>query len=218
MFLFNDYNHINLILIRIVVSSSKKKNRNWRVTTKVYPWVADPFLECLVTISRPWKTQLWYELSKTQLFIYYGSVIYVHCLNAQAPPLEAKLKISWPNLEIPNNTKFWELEWNGHGKCSEQTFTQSQFFGLAHEMWIKNNITDILQTANIVSGKQESYAGIEGPIKSSTKKTPLLRCLKPQNTQRLHEVVVCWDHGGKSMIDCNITEATCDNNYLIDVQ
>ncbi|PRQ42280.1 putative ribonuclease T(2) [Rosa chinensis] len=146
-----------------------------------------------------------------------------------APPLEAKLKISWPNLERPNDAMFWALEWDRHGKCSEQTFTQTQYFNRAHEIWVGKNITDILQRASILSGRQKDYGVIELAVRSKTQKTPLLRCEQPkqkptqkptqptQRTQWLHEVVLCWDYHAKNMIDCDDTEATCQDTFPIDI-
>nr|AWR93158.1 Sa-RNase [Fragaria viridis]QYW15020.1 Sb-RNase [Fragaria viridis] len=140
-----------------------------------------------------------------------------------APPLEANLKISWPNLENTSDLQFWERQWDRHGMCSEPTFTQTQYFTRAHEIWMTDdiNVTDILRKVNVLSGTQKEYAEIEYPIELKIQKTPLLRCLNQKNSQShsqmLHEVVICWDHKAKKMTDCNAAEATCSRKSPIDI-
>nr|AAZ06135.1 S-RNase [Prunus dulcis] len=137
-----------------------------------------------------------------------------------SPRLRSKLKISWPNVESDNDTKFWEHEWNKHGTCSQETLNQTQFFERSHDMWMSYNITNILKNASIVPSATQKwkYSDIESPIKTATQRTPFLRCKRdpshPNNSQLLHEVVICYDYKAKKQIDCNRT-AGCWNNVDI---
>nr|AAT69245.1 S2-RNase protein [Prunus armeniaca] len=135
------------------------------------------------------------------------------------PQLRSDLKISWPDVESGNDTKFWEGEWNKHGTCSEQILNQMQYFERSHAMWTSYNITKILKNASIVpSAKQKwKYSDILSPIKTATGRTPLLRCRTDpalRNVQFLHEVVFCYGYNALKQIDCNRT-AGCKNQVDI---
>ncbi|CAN6724512.1 unnamed protein product [Malus baccata var. baccata] len=96
--------------------------------------------------------------------------------------LEQKLNKSWPDVESGRNWGFWEKEYNKHGTCSEDIFDQTKYFELADEMWRKLNIAQMLKNRKIVPGSEVL----------------------------LLEVVVCYDHDGKKVIDCNCTiSRTC---------
>nr|ACU25553.1 self-incompatibility associated ribonuclease S2 [Prunus pseudocerasus] len=134
------------------------------------------------------------------------------------PQLRSKLKRSWPDVESGNDTKFWESEWNKHGRCSEQTLNQMQYFEGSHDMWKSFNITNILKNASIIPNATQtwSYSDIASPIKAATKRTPLLRCKRdpkhPNKPQLLHEVVFCYDYNAIKQIDCNGT-AGCQQAF-----
>nr|ADZ48271.1 S-locus-associated ribonuclease [Prunus speciosa] len=136
------------------------------------------------------------------------------------PQLRLNLKRSWPDVESGNDTKFWSGEWNKHGRCSEQTLNQRQYFERSHAMWNSYNITNILENAQIVPNATQTwkYSDIVSPIKTATGRTPLLRCKsdpkKSNNYQFLHEVVFCYGYRAKKQIDCNRT-AGCWNNVDI---
>nr|AAL35960.2 RNase [Prunus dulcis]QBY91669.1 ribonuclease [Prunus dulcis]QBY91672.1 ribonuclease [Prunus dulcis]QBY91675.1 ribonuclease [Prunus dulcis]QBY91678.1 ribonuclease [Prunus dulcis] len=134
------------------------------------------------------------------------------------PEMRSDLKISWPDVESGNDTKFWEDEWNKHGTCSEQTLNQFQYFERSHEMWMSYNITEILKNASIVPhpAKTWTYSDIVSPIKAATGRTPLLRCKYDNNTQLLHEVVFCYGYKAIKQIDCN--RPGCKNKIDIKFQ
>nr|BAJ24883.1 self-incompatibility associated ribonuclease [Prunus persica] len=137
------------------------------------------------------------------------------------PYMQSKLKISWPDVESGNDTKFWEGEWNKHGTCSERTLNLMQYFQRSHAMWKSHNITEILKNASIVPHptKTWKYSDIESPIKRATKRTPVLRCKRDPvqaNTQLLHEVVFYYEYDALKLIDCNRTD--CWNNVDIKFQ
>nr|BAH22122.1 S-RNase [Prunus yedoensis]BAH22124.1 S-RNase [Prunus yedoensis] len=136
-----------------------------------------------------------------------------------SPELRAKLKISWPDVENGNDTKFWEGEWNKHGTCSEGMLNQIQYFERSYAMWMSYNITEILKNASIVPHptKTWKYSDIVAPIQTATGRTPLLRCKWNNNNQLLHEVVFCYEYKAKKQIDCNRT-AGCWNNVDIKFQ
>nr|AAP92438.1 S-RNase [Prunus avium] len=138
-----------------------------------------------------------------------------------SPEMQTKLKKSWPDVESGNDTKFWEGEWNKHGKCSEQTLNQMQYFERSFAMWKSYNITEILKNASIVPHPTQTwkYSDIASPIKAVTKTTPLLRCKRdhPNKPELLHEVVLCLDYNGLIQIDCNRT-AGCRNQQAISFQ
>nr|BAG74776.1 S3-RNase [Prunus mume] len=135
------------------------------------------------------------------------------------PQLQSNLKIAWPDVESGNDTRFWEGEWNKHGRCSEQTLNLMQYFERSYGMWKSYNITEILKNASIVPHPTQTwtYADIVSPIKTATKRTPLLRCRQDKNTQWLHEVVFCYEYHALKQIDCNRT-AGCQNQPTISFQ
>nr|ABD49101.1 S13-RNase [Prunus avium] len=137
------------------------------------------------------------------------------------PDLRSDLKRSWPDVEGGNDTKFWEGEWNKHGKCSEQTLNQFQYFERSHDMWMSYNITEVLKNASIVPNAKQrwKYSDIVSPIKGATGRTPLLRCKRDPatNTELLHEVVFCYEYNALKQIDCNRT-AGCKNQRAISFQ
>nr|ABW08113.1 S7-RNase [Prunus avium] len=132
------------------------------------------------------------------------------------PHMRSKLKISWPDVESGNDTKFWEGEWNKHGTCSVEKLNQMQYFERSYAMWRSYNITKILQNASIVPSTTRTwtYSDIVSPIKAATGRTPLLRCKQDKKTQLLHEVVLCFDYNALIHIDCNRT-AGCRNPLSI---
>nr|ABV71999.1 S11-RNase [Prunus mume] len=135
------------------------------------------------------------------------------------PYLRPKLKISWPDVESGNDTKFWEGEWNKHGTCSERILNQMQYFQRSQAMWKSHNISEILKNASIVPHPTQTwtYSDIVSPIKTATKRTPLLRCKYDKKTQLLHEVVFCYGYNALKHIDCNRT-AGCRNQQAISFQ
>nr|BBG82762.1 S31-RNase [Prunus armeniaca] len=136
-----------------------------------------------------------------------------------APRLRPKLKISWPNVESSNDTKFWEHEWKKHGTCSERTLNQIQYFWRSHSMWRSHNITEILKNASIVPHATQTwtYSDIAAPIKAVTQTIPSLRCKSDPaqpNIQFLHEVVLCYGYNALKQIDCNRTPGC---KYNVDI-
>nr|ABV02075.1 S-locus S-RNase S16 [Prunus spinosa] len=148
-----------------------------------------------------------------------------NCIGSQfnesklSPKLRSKLKISWPDVESGNDTKFWEGEWNKHGTCSQDTLNQTQYFARCHAFWNIRNITEILKNASIVPHPTQTwkYSDIVSPIKAVTHRTPLLRCKSdpahPNNPQLLHEVVFCYEFNALKLIDCNRT-SRCGNQPI----
>nr|ADZ48270.1 S-locus-associated ribonuclease [Prunus speciosa] len=137
------------------------------------------------------------------------------------PYLRSNLKKSWPDVESGNDTKFWEGEWNKHGTCSSRILNQMQYFQRSHAMWKSHNITEILKNASIVPSATQTwtYSDIVAPIKTATKRTPVLRCKSDPatNTELLHEVVFCYEYNALKLIDCNRT-AGCKNQQRISFQ
>nr|WRO64821.1 self-incompatibility RNase [Prunus salicina] len=139
-----------------------------------------------------------------------------------SPRLRSKVTRSWPDVESGNDTRFWEGEWNKHGTCSERILNQMQYFQRSHEMWTSHNISEILKNASIVPHPTQTwtYSDIASPIKTATKRTPLLRCKRDParpKIQLLHEVVFCYGYHAKKQIDCNRT-AGCWNNVDINFE
>nr|AJP09159.1 S12 S-RNase [Prunus tenella] len=138
-----------------------------------------------------------------------------------SPHMRSKLKISWPDVESGNDTRFWEGEWNKHGTCSEERLNQMQYFERSHDIWMSYNITKILKNASIIPSATQkwTYSDIVSPIKTATGRTPLLRCKQDKKTQllHLHEVVFCFEYNALKQIDCNRT-AGCGNQQAISFQ
>nr|AWR93159.1 Sb-RNase [Fragaria viridis]QYW15019.1 Sa-RNase [Fragaria viridis] len=175
---------------------------------QVYPCNAQALQSKIYTIHGLWPS----NHSKAAVEYCIGSLF-----RYPAPPLDTRLKISWPNLEArKTDAGFWAGEWHKHGKCSEQTLPQHDYFQRAHDIWVQHNITDILQQAGIGSRTTKKYTEIESPIFLKTQKIPLLRCKNTRKGQIpwLHEVVLCWDHDATYMTDCHRKETNCGNNDI----
>lgn len=143
--------------------------------------------------------------------------------------LVANLEESWPNVKNGNNMRFWEHEWNKHGRCSEQTFGQIQYFQRADAIWrnARLNIAAIFKNNRIsTGGAKHSYSAIEKPIMSAIQSKPLLRCKDkkksdPKTREKIElllEVVTCWSHDGQNMINCtsNSTDPQkCSSDSII---
>ncbi|XP_048433273.1 ribonuclease MC-like [Pyrus x bretschneideri] len=125
--------------------------------------------------------------------------------NKMTPDLEKKLNISWPDVEKGNNMGFWEYEYNKHGRCSEETFSQTEYFELANKMWGKLDIAQMLANRSIVPGKNYTTSEVVAAIKKATQHNITIRC----KGQILHEVIVCYDHDGKQVIDCDRDKSNC---------
>ncbi|KAG6573572.1 hypothetical protein SDJN03_27459, partial [Cucurbita argyrosperma subsp. sororia] len=122
--------------------------------------------------------------------------------------LEPLLNQYWPDLISKNNRGFWRYEWNKHGTCSESVFNQVQYFQTTLNIRTNPNydLLAILKTARLIPTGSIShrYHVIEGAIRAAIGKKPGLRCninKKTRNSQ-LHEIVLCFDKNGVTLIDC----------------
>ncbi|CAN6554235.1 unnamed protein product [Malus baccata var. baccata] len=102
--------------------------------------------------------------------------------------LQLLLSNSWPNFNNRRtNMDFWEHEYNKHGRCSDNKFSQTQYFHEAHRLWLTYNAQYLFsQTTGITIGG----------------KTPLLMCKKDGGITYLQEVVICFDYNAANPVDC----------------
>ncbi|RXH87096.1 hypothetical protein DVH24_028596 [Malus domestica] len=97
-----------------------------------------------------------------------------------------------------------EHEYNKHGRCSDNKFSQTQYFHEAHRLWLTYNAQYLFsQTTGIVPGHQYDYIDLESAIRRTIGgKTPLLMCKYDGRIVYLQEVVICFDYNAANPVDC----------------
>ncbi|CAN6688559.1 unnamed protein product [Malus baccata var. baccata] len=119
--------------------------------------------------------------------------------------LQLLLSNSWPNFNNRRtNMDFWAHEYNKHGRCSDNKFSQTQYFHEAHRLWLTYNAQHLFsQTTGIVPGYQYDYIDLESAIRQTIGgKTPLLMCKYDGGITYLQEVVICFDYNAANPVDC----------------
>lgn len=119
--------------------------------------------------------------------------------------LESKLHSEWPSLKKGEKDEvFWEREWNKHGTCSPNNFTQNQYLELTLEIKNGLNLLAILAKSGVVPDNSKKYLQkqILDAVKSVTMKEPGLMC-SPRTT--LQEIRICLESDGKHYKDCSQT-------------
>ncbi|CAN6554232.1 unnamed protein product [Malus baccata var. baccata] len=119
--------------------------------------------------------------------------------------LQLLLSNSWPNFNIRRtNMDFWAHEYNKHGRCSDNKFSQTQYFHEAYRLWLTYNAQYIFsQTTGIVPGYQYHYIDLESAVQRTIGgKTPLLMCKYDRRIAYLLEVVICFDYNAANPVDC----------------
>ncbi|XP_022966939.1 ribonuclease MC-like [Cucurbita maxima] len=135
--------------------------------------------------------------------------------------LKPALVYYWPNLKKGSHKSFWRKEWDKHGACSENVFNQVQYFQTALNIRTnpKYDLLAILNAANLgpTGNIFRQYHVIENAIKAATGKKPGLRCNTNQNTKQtqLHEIVLCFDKDGATIIDCPF--ANCPKQFVFSI-
>ncbi|XP_071249836.1 ribonuclease T2-like isoform X2 [Salvelinus alpinus] len=59
----------------------------------------------------------------------------------------------WPDLKIPESSRFWKYEWQKHGTCAakaESLNSQHKYFGKALELYHKLDLDGVMKKCNIV--------------------------------------------------------------------
>ena len=118
--------------------------------------------------------------------------------------LRLRLSNSWPNFNIrQKNMDFWAYQYNKHGRCSDNKFSQTQYFHEAYRLWSTYNALHLFsQTTWIVPGYSYRYIDLESAIRRTIGgKKPLLTC-KYVGVSYLLEVVICFDHNAANPVDC----------------
>ncbi|KAM1003572.1 hypothetical protein ACFX15_003629 [Malus domestica] len=119
--------------------------------------------------------------------------------------LQLLLSNSWPNFNIRRtNMDFWAHEYNKHGRCSDNKFSQTQYFHEAYRLWLTYNAQYLFsQTTGIVPGYQYHYIDLESAVQRTIGgKTPLLMCKYDRRIAYLLEVVICFDYNAANPVDC----------------
>ncbi|KAM2054298.1 hypothetical protein ACFX1T_003844 [Malus domestica] len=127
--------------------------------------------------------------------------------------LQLLLSYSWPNFNIrQTNMDFWEYEYNKHGRCSDNTFSQTQYFREAYRLWSTYNALHLFsQTTWIVPGYPYRYIDLELAIRRTIGgKAPLLMCKYNGVSPYLVEVVICFDYTAANPVDC-VRTTNCGN-------
>ncbi|XP_050108645.1 ribonuclease MC-like [Malus sylvestris] len=125
--------------------------------------------------------------------------IHLHLYSALGPySTEVSFNIRRTNMD------FWAHEYNKHGRCSDNKFSQTQYFHEAHRLWLTYNAQYLFsQTTGIVPGYQYHYIDLESAIRQTIGgKTPLLMCKYDGRIAYLLDVVICFDYNAANPVDC----------------
>ncbi|XP_020409186.1 ribonuclease S-2 [Prunus persica] len=101
------------------------------------------------------------------------------CINeASNDELRADLELSWRSfISGRSNMDFWEYEYNKHGKCSDDKFSQTQYFDRARSLWKQYKPHALFSNRSLEPGKSYSFTGLEQAIRSFIGGSrPLLLC------------------------------------------
>ncbi|BFG24446.1 hypothetical protein CerSpe_107200 [Prunus speciosa] len=124
--------------------------------------------------------------------------------------LQSELVKSWPDVKDNDHMKFWGSQYKKHGKCSDNTFPQLEYFIVSNQMWKNYNISKMFESypkSPIVPGAKKKYSisDLLAAIKHVTKFDPNIRC----KNSILSEVVICFNSRGRDVIDCDPAK-TCN--------
>lgn len=117
------------------------------------------------------------------------------------------LQREWPDIKYGNDKKNWEKEWEKHGTCSLNSFTQAGYFQLALHIKVKNDLVDVLKKSRIVPHKTASHdiSRVVAAIKShNDNKEPGLMCTPATRNSLpyLKEIRLCFHANGTTSMDC----------------
>ncbi|KAL0555525.1 hypothetical protein IC582_009473 [Cucumis melo] len=122
--------------------------------------------------------------------------------------LQGDLVQYWPDVINGNNRRFWSNEWKKHGACIDPPFNITQYFELSLD---HHRTYDLLKILNGVWHRNRQMPNnglapkdILNPIFNAINKTAGIRCNKNGITKKLqlHEIVLCFDNNGTTLIDC----------------
>ncbi|XP_004301433.1 PREDICTED: ribonuclease S-7-like [Fragaria vesca subsp. vesca] len=146
--------------------------------------------------------------------------------------LQEQLEQSWPTLldNYPTNMEFWKHEYDKHGRCSQDTTTQTEYFEKAHKLWQELQVVyQALADDKIIpaADKIHTYNQIERAIakRFGSSWKVVLFCRKVNLTPRgtggtktilllLHEIVFCFDNKAMEKKSCN-RKSNCENAKTI---
>ncbi|GAU16040.1 hypothetical protein TSUD_339110 [Trifolium subterraneum] len=142
----------------------------------------------------------------------------IHFTGAMVQTLFPRINISWPDLRLAQEERFWGAQWDNHGTCSQNNFNLLSYFKLALDIKDQVDILKAFGNKNIHPHPTNLYnkAAFEFAIKAITKKDPELRCIISRKVVYLFEVGLCLDPTGKNFMDCptsnNVRVTNCKSN------
>ncbi|CAK8543042.1 unnamed protein product [Lathyrus sativus] len=122
--------------------------------------------------------------------------------------LSAQLQTEWPDVVNKNNLKFWSGQWDKHGTCSLNKFTQDDYFQQALTIKGMINLIDVLKKAGVVPHKTKDYKidDIVTAIKAHNGNNDIaLVCTKSTNGNPipyLKEIRLCLYPNGSTHTPC----------------
>lgn len=103
-----------------------------------------------------------------------------------------------------SNRLFWDSQWISHGTCSYHMFNQPRYFWLAHNIWARFNLFDLLVQAGIVPVDAEQTPS------TIYRREDVLFAINVYHNVLLEveidciegTIEVCLDHSGTDYINC----------------
>ncbi|CAB4291452.1 unnamed protein product [Prunus armeniaca] len=125
-------------------------------------------------------------------------------ISVMTSDLVARLNDSWPSLKrSKENLDFWKYQYNRHGKCSNDLFSQTKYFEHAWHLWNKYKAHDLFSNHSILPDSPHNYSKLEKAIRSFINwRKPLLRCKRNATNQYLLEVRICFDKKANKPENC----------------
>uniref|UniRef100_A0AAZ3S549 Ribonuclease T2 n=2 Tax=Oncorhynchus tshawytscha TaxID=74940 RepID=A0AAZ3S549_ONCTS len=122
----------------------------------------------------------------------------------------------WPDLKIPESSRFWKYEWQKHGTCAakaESLNSQHKYFGKALELYHKLDLDGVMKKCNIVpSETYYTFDLIEGNILNFYNVKPKIQCIHPKEgkVQILGQIEICFNSDFQ-LDDCEHSETDTVN-------
>ncbi|XP_016487610.1 ribonuclease S-7-like [Nicotiana tabacum] len=121
----------------------------------------------------------------------------------------------WPDLKYSKmktiqTQDFWKYQYNKHGTCCIELYSQEAYFDLAMKLKDKFDLLQMLKSQGVIPGKTYTVNKIEEAIREVTQAYPNLNCIgDPLKTMELKEIGICFNREATEVVACHRRE-TCN--------
>ncbi|XP_019256621.1 PREDICTED: ribonuclease S-7-like [Nicotiana attenuata] len=121
----------------------------------------------------------------------------------------------WPDLKYNKmgniqTQNFWMYQYNKHGTCCTELYSQEAYFDLAMKLKDKFDVLQMLKNQGVIPGKTYTVNKIEEAIREVTQAYPNLNCIgDPPKTMELKEIGICFNREATEVVACH-RRKTCN--------